>query len=224
MFEPSCDIFPSLVKFVLLRFPNYFWCSSDILLLYYSLLYYMISLTLNICLLCHLNHLHSLLVLRLAPLRERSATVQSPKHVSHLSKAWVLISCQLFVPRKLSNILKASLPEWLEHDIFNAHREMLLTARVLPPLPKEESKPALEVIILIELCHESHYFTSFHNSLINLGIRASSLFHEDFLLSLKLCIVSLLHNGHVAHLILHLCDGLSLIIDIGDRLPVSKDC
>lgn len=135
----------------------------------------MVPLTLHIGLLGHLNHLHGLFVLRLAPLRECSRAVHPPEHVSHLGQARILISGQLFIPRKLPDILEASLPERLEHDVFDAHCEVFLTACVLAPLTKQEAQPALEVVILVEIGHKGHYFAAFDNCFVDLGISCSGL-------------------------------------------------
>ena len=39
----------------------------------------------------------------------------------------------------------------------------------------------------------------------------------------KLRIVSVLYKAHITHLILHVCDGFSLLIDVGDCFPVGED-
>ena len=70
---------------------------------------------------------------------------------------------------------------------------MLLLSRVLSPRAKQEPESALEVIILIELRHEGHYFASFHHSLIKLIFCCSRLSDQKLLLVLKLNIRSHSH-------------------------------
>lgn len=70
----------------------------------------MVSLGLHIRLFCHLNHLHRLKIFRLSPLRESFGTRSSEEHVTDLCQFRILPSSQLLVPRKLPNVLEASLP------------------------------------------------------------------------------------------------------------------
>ena len=93
---------------------------------------------------------------------------------------------------------------------------MLLLSRVLSPRAKQEPESALEVIVLIEIRHEGHYFASFHHSLIKLIFCCSRLSDQRLLLLLKFNIVAILDQVHVAHLVFHLCNGLLLVIDVTD--------
>ena len=101
---------------------------------------------------------------------------------------------------------------------------MLLLSRVLSPRAKQEPESALEVIILIELGHEGHYFASFHHRLIKLFFCGSRLSDQKLLLLLKFNIVAVLDEGHVAHLVFHLCDGLLLVIYVALCFPVCENC
>ena len=59
----------------------------------------------------HGDHFETLLVLSLTPLGEGCTTVAPPEHPSHLIKAFVLASGQLFVTSELSDVLEALLPD-----------------------------------------------------------------------------------------------------------------
>ena len=101
---------------------------------------------------------------------------------------------------------------------------MLLLSRVLSPVSKQESKPALKIVILIKFCHQSHHFATFHDSIVIFSFCSPCLVHQKLPLSLKLNIVSILNEAHVAHLIFHLSDSLLFVIDIADCLPVCENC
>ena len=110
MLEPSCDILPRLIEFVLLRLAHDLGRPCNALLLDDSLGLHVIALHLHLVLLRHRDHLHGLEVLRLPPLREGCTTIPLPVHIPDLGAALVLVSRQLLVPGELSYVLEASLP------------------------------------------------------------------------------------------------------------------
>ena len=69
---------------------------------------------------------------------------------------------------------------------------MLLLSRVLSPRAKQEPESTLEVIVLIELGHEGHYFASFHHSLIKLSFCGPCLSYQKLLLLFIFNIVAVL--------------------------------
>ena len=59
----------------------------------------------------------------------------------------------MLVPRELTDVLEATLPDGLFNDALDAPSEVHLALRVSAPGSKEVSEPALEVQILVILCH-----------------------------------------------------------------------
>ena len=177
MLEPSSDILPSMIEFVLLRLADDLGRPCNVLLLDNSLSLHVIALYLHLVLLRHRDHLQGLEVLRLPPLREGCATIAPPVHIPDLGAALVLVSCQLLVPGELSDVLEASLPDRFLNDSLDASSEMPLTFGVITPRPEDESQPALEVIILIELSHECHDFAALDDCLVEFGVCNLRLVH-----------------------------------------------
>ena len=220
MFKPASDILPSLIELVLLRLSNNFSWASNVLLLNYSLFLHMFPLYLHLILLSHRNHLKGLYILSLTPFRESSSAVPFPVHISQLCETWILWSSHLLVPRKLANILEATLPDWLTHDAWDAPSEVRLTPCVFTPRSEEISESTLEIHILVIFRHQRHHFAPLYYCLFKFCVCGLGRLNQSHFLAFELGIFPFLYKGHIVHLVVQLGDGRFRVPYLGHSLPI----
>ena len=120
MLHPAGYVFPRVVNLPLLAFRDDARRPRDILLLNHAFALHVLVLQLLSVFTRHRYHFQRLLVLSLPPLIESLSTVSSPEHKAKLVAALVLVSCQFLVPRKLTDVLEASLPHGFGDSVGDA--------------------------------------------------------------------------------------------------------
>ena len=123
----------------------------------------------------HCDHFETLLILSLTPLGEGRTTVTPPEHVSHLVKAFVLASGELFVTRKFTDVLEAFLPDGPQDDADDVIGKSALALCVSSPLCEDASQTACIVISLVRFCHHGHYSVPLGHVLVMFSSSGPSL-------------------------------------------------
>ena len=142
-----------IVTLQLLVFAHDTFGASHVLLLNNSQLLNVLLVYLQDSIVGHLDMLKRAFILSLSPLRESSFTVPLPEELLDRAEALVLLSCQLFVTSKLTDVLKASLPDRLLDHFHYAIREVLTAFGMGMPRVEDMSQSALKVALLVVVCH-----------------------------------------------------------------------
>ena len=124
------------------------------------------------------DHLASLLILSLAPLREGCTTVPLEEHPTDLINTSVLTTGPMLVSGVLADVLEATLPHRFLNDVLKDSVHVYHALGVRGPFKEDSSCTALEVHVLVIISHQGHHLASLSKSLIVVIVHSLSRFDQ----------------------------------------------